>query len=127
MVKKTTKKKEVVEEEKKFAVVESKKHIVTEEDLEANPKLAESGVQVGDEIDLASALTAEEALEKGYDVETDTEVASKEASSASVNAPVLDDESEYHEGKKIVSKQAKEVNGKEYTEITVEGGITFLV
>jgi len=36
------------------------------------------------------------------------------------------DESDLHDGKKIISKTPKTVNGVEYNEILVEGGVTFL-
>lgn len=37
------------------------KHIVTQEELDLNPELAEEGVQVGDEIDLPETEEIEEA------------------------------------------------------------------
>ena len=49
------------------------KHIVTEEDLKKNPELAENGVKVGDEIDVADTAETDESTDasKTDEVKTD--------------------------------------------------------
>jgi len=71
-------------------------------------------------LNIEGMTTKKEVLKvvQAWEKKTDAELAdSKEAG----------DEADLHDGKKIISKTPKTVNGVEYNEILVEGGVTFLV